>query len=45
MVATETFDNETIDTTFTIAKENGTWKIDDYTDAGYLMWSKHLIVE
>ena len=38
--ATETFDTETINTTFTIAKENNQWKMDDYTDAGYLIWSR-----
>ena len=38
--ATETFDAETINTTFTIVKENNQWKMDDYTDAGYLIWSK-----
>lgn len=41
--AVETFDTDTINTTFTIVKENDAWKIDDYTDAGYLMWSKYLI--
>ena len=43
--ATETFGDDVgeplnlIKTSFTIAKENGNWKMDDYTDAGYLCWS------
>lgn len=41
--ATETFGDETINTTFTIAKINNQWKMDDYTDAAKLMWSKYLV--
>ena len=37
-VATETFGTKLMNTTFTIAKENNQWKMDDYTDAGYLVW-------